>query len=64
MPHRWCNAKGSCIVVFKFDEHVSFNNCKTKDGGHHSGIPIGCMSGMTLISFRSGFRDVAIPNRT
>ena len=64
VPRRWCNARGSCIVAFKFGECVTFNNCETKDGGLRSGIPIGCMSGMIPIGFRSGFRGVAVLKRT
>ena len=34
VPSRWCNARGSCIVVVKFGESVTSNNCESEDGRH------------------------------
>ena len=59
----WCNARGSCIVAFKIGVCVTFDNCGTIDGGHHSGSPIGCVSGMTAVDFRSGCSDVPASNK-
>ena len=64
VPSRWCNARGSCIVVFKFGESVTSNSCASKDGRHGGGLTIGCVSGMTLIGFRRGFRGTESPKRT
>ena len=63
VPSRWCNARGSCIVVFKFGESVTSNNCESNNGGHGGGLTIGCVSDMTLIGFRRGFRSVESPKR-
>ena len=64
VPLRSCDATGSCIVVVKFGESVISNNCESKDGGRRSDMPIGCVSGVTLIGFRKGFRGAESLKRT
>ena len=64
VPSRWCNARGSCIVVVKICESVTSSNCESTDGRHRSGMPIVCVCGMTLIGFWRGSRGTESPKRT
>ena len=62
LTDRWFNAGDSCIVALSLGLCVTFDTCETRDKGHRSGSPIGCLSGMTTLGFRSDHSGLALSN--